>query len=221
VLYRQYGPVDSAAATNAATETASSFDPSVPAKIGFVSIAELIEATVNVPTGEGETTTYASPLKTDSETIREFLPILLTRTVAGKPNVGRINLNRAPRSVLSAIPKLSDETVSRIVEQRSSLDSTSSQSAAWLLTEGILSRESFRAVLPWLTTGGDTISGQIIVFRDSAGPFTRFEFTIDTALDPPRRVKWRNLNRLGIGFPLSLLKSEGSAGVGGAWTKSY
>jgi hypothetical protein len=221
VLCRQYGPVDSAAATNAATETASSFDPSVPAIIGFVSIAELIEATVNIPTGDGETTTYASPLKTDSETIREFLPILLTRTVAGKPNVGRINLNRAPRSVLSAIPKLSDETVGRIVEQRSSLDSTSSQSAAWLLTEEILSRESFRAVLPWLTTGGDTISGQIIVFRDFAGPFTRFEFTIDTALDPPRRVKWRNLNRLGIGFPLSLLKPDGSAGVGGAWTKSY
>ena len=221
VLYRQYGPVEEATAATATGAVATTFDPAVPAKIGFVSIGELIDATVNVRSPEGTSMSYASPLTTDDEITREILPALLTRTTAGKPNMGRVNLNLASRSVLSAIPKLSDETVSQIVDQRSSLDSTTSQSAAWLLTEGVLSPDSFRTVLPWLTTGGDAVSGQIIVFRDAVGPFARFEFTIDTALDPPRRIKWWNLNRWGIGFPLSLLKPDSSSGAGSAWPESF
>lgn len=221
VLYRQYGPVKTSGSTASGANSdtgdapiATTFDPSVKARAGFVTIAELIDANVSVPTADGKTTTYASPFQSDSETTREYLPILLTRTTAGKPNVGRINLNLASASVLTAIPQLSEDTVGRIIEQRWSLDSSSKLSAAWLLTEGILSANSFKTVLPWLTTGGDTVAGQIIVFRDSAGPFTRYEFIIDHATAPPRRIRWRNLNRLGIGFPLSVLKADSTATTG-------
>ena len=225
LLYRQYGPVESSTSITSDTTgdtgpIATTFDPSVPPRIGFVTMAELIDATVSVPTPDGQATIYASPFRSDNETTREYLPILLSRTTAGRPNVGRINLNLASPSVLNAMPMLSEDTVGRIVEQRSSLTASTRLSVAWLLTEGILSPELFKVALPWLTTGGETVAGQIIVFRDSAGPFTRYEFIIDQASTPPRRIRWRNLNRRGIGFPLPVLKSEASATTGAAWTES-
>ncbi len=74
---------------------------------------------------------------------------------------GRVDIMRAPEAVLRCIPGVDEIAAAAIVERRESLDEESRLSAAWLLTDGILTEEAFREAAAHVTTR--TLQWRIIV----------------------------------------------------------
>jgi len=183
--------------------------PGLPAG-QIATIADMIDAVVQVPQGS-DVSTVSSPLTLNSESTREYLPLLLERTTTSpeKTIVGRINIHEAPQPVLAAIPGISEGTVDRILQQRRDLDDRARQSVAWLLTDAVLPLQTFKAVLPWITAGGDVYRAQIVAFRhNERGPVRRHEVVFDAANSRARRVCWKDLSAQGPGYPLGMLSPE-------------
>ncbi len=200
VLYRQYGPSQSAGAGSVSQVT---LDMATPWKFKMNSVADLVDARVTVP-GE-PAVTVRSPLSMNSGELRELLPMLLseTTTLAAPVLAGGLNINTADEAILRAVPFFSDDTVTQILSQRESISEGPIGSIAWLLTENVLSRETFIQVQPWLTAGGDVFSCQLFVFRGSRGPIRRVHAVFDAASAEPRRLEWVDLRPTGRGFAWS------------------
>ncbi len=78
-------------------------------------------------------------------------------------------------------------------------------SPVWLLMEGVVDLPTFKRLGPWLTTGGDVYSFQVLGHFDVGGPTTRLEAMIDATLKPPRITFQRDLTGLGRGFDPAIL----------------
>ena len=66
--------------------------------------------------------------------------------------LGLVDVNRAPRAVLAALPGLDDQAAAGIVNARERLDADRRMSITWPLTEGIIDETAFLACVDWLTT---------------------------------------------------------------------
>ena len=118
-----------------------------------------------------------SPLPDDPTTFHDNLPKLLdyTTTSPGAVIRGRVNIDRAPEVVLKAIPGIDETLASRILTSRQpaggasgpgSTDSPTRAASAtsgddplrrhalWLLSDGLVSLEQMKALLPYVTGGG-------------------------------------------------------------------
>jgi hypothetical protein len=84
--------------------------------------------------------------------------------------------------------------------------------AVWILADGIVSREEMQALDPYITTGGDVFSCQIVGFFEAASPQARVEVLLDTSGRNTRLTAWQDLGPLGPGFLRSVLWSETSTG---------
>jgi type II secretory pathway component PulK len=179
------------------------------------SLWDLINGSVNVPTGSGnstQTVSMPSPLK-DPSAQQQYLPILFdkTTTTQNADLSPRINVNTAGLTVLqalqAAIPSMQDSDVQNI--QANQPDWTSStppdtiyQTPAWLLTQANLSPSTLKAMDPYITARTGVYRLQVQGYFDN-GTASRVEAVIDTNNSRPRIVYWRNLTELGKGFDLS------------------
>ena len=68
-----------------------------------------------------------------------------------------------------------------------------------------------KALLPYLTCGGDVYRAQIVGFFDSQGPTARAEVVFDATQTPPRLVYAKDLRILGRGYAWETLGATGSA----------
>lgn len=66
--------------------------------------------------------------------------------------LGLVDVNRAPRAVLAALPGLDDQAAAGIINARERLDADRKMSIAWPLTEGVIDETAFRACVDRLTT---------------------------------------------------------------------
>ncbi len=82
---------------------------------------------------------------------------------------------------------------------------------AWLLTEGLVDCARLKAILPYLTAGGDVARAQIVAQFDPPGASLRVETAIDATASPPRQVYWKNLRLLGRGYPAQSLGAASDA----------
>lgn len=206
-------------------------DLALPGKFPLQRVLDLVDARVRVPLPperfeskrrgdfddeEGtptETPTHvvvASPLAGDNRAMRDLLPHLLDQvSVSGAQVIrGRINVNRATRPVLAAVPGLDLALAEQIVARRRAPGASSDPNfrhATWLLTEGLVDLARMKALVPYLTTGGDVFRAQIVGFFDEPGRSDRVELVIDATSSPPRQVYWKNLRLLGNGYPLQAL----------------
>ncbi|MCA9073489.1 MAG: general secretion pathway protein GspK [Planctomycetaceae bacterium] len=203
IRWRQYGPAT--ASTSSPPATSVSLDLTIPAVFEFVTPMDIVEVH-----------TYAAmmpaPIVVPSPVLSssiEEINLLLDHTTVRIESVlrNRININLASPAVLRTIPHMTDELVDRLVNTRETLDNAARQSAAWLLTEQVLSLETFRAVLPFVTTGGDVFRAQVIAWRPVGGPSRRVELLLNGATETVGRIRWRDLTSLGVGFPVSQLSS--------------
>ena len=197
ILYRQYGPSPGSGGSLVGQIT---LDMTKPWQFKLNSVAELVDARIRI--AADSPTTIRSPLRTDSAELHELLPLLLSETTTNPALVlaGQLNVNSAPEAVLKAVPFLSDDTVQQIVSQRDMLDDQTLASVAWLLTENVLSRDTFAQVQPWLTAGGNVFACQLFAFRGSRGPIRRVHVVFDAASAKPRRLEWVDLRSRGRGF---------------------
>jgi len=133
-------------------------------------------------------------------------------TVNPQPTIpGRLNVNQAPRRLLSGIPYLSAAAIDQIVSNR---DVTLGQQRpnqtheTWLLTDGIVDLETMKKLMPLVTTGGSVYRAQVVGFFDAEGPADRLEVVLDATQKPPLvRRRWE-LRELGSGFSLEMLGGQ-------------
>ena len=199
------------------TVTRNGMDLTKVAQFSFRSIYDLIDAEV-VATISGGSQTLTSPWTSDSGSLLENMPILEENvTFLDDAFIdGRINVNQARREALLAIPDMTEAIADSIIEMRppiveggmSSAMMATRISPSWLLGESVVDLDTFKRLGPWLTTGGDVFSFQILGHFDQGGPTTRLEAMVDGTKSPPRVVFMRDLTSLGRGFHPGLL--EGS-----------
>nr|WP_246112758.1 type II secretion system protein GspK [Allorhodopirellula solitaria] len=199
----------------------SSLDLTAGAGVEVNQVLDLIGAEVSI-----DGTNYSSPFLDDPLLMGEYLPLLMDQLTTQETEAlpGRINLNEAPAEILAGLSLVDIDTMSALLEARgagpgglsgggASVGASNDRShATWPLTEGIVSLDQMRALLPLVTAGGDVYRAQVIGFDESSGLAARGEVIIDaTDTTNPRVVAFRNLTHLGRGFDLSVL--GGMAGL--------
>lgn len=195
--------------------TRNGMDLSEPPEWSFRSIYDLIDAEVQVDIS-GAPTTLTSPWSSsDPSRLTEQMLLLEKKlTVLNDEFIdGRININIAPKEVLMAMPDMTEALADKIIENRPPIiaGGMSEQMMAtrispiWLLTEGLVDLPMLKRLGPWLTTGGDVYTLQVLGHFDVGGPTTRLEAMIDATQKPPRITFQRDLTGLGRGFEPAIL----------------
>jgi hypothetical protein len=182
-------------------------DLTLPAEIEIESLLDLVGAAVALPPQpeamiDEPPRGWLSPLQDDPQALRDALPRLfdLTTTNDQPILVGRVNVNEAPRQVLLGIPGLEPTIVDRILTLRDTVTDAADlgrRHALWLLTESLVDRPTMKALVPYVTGGGDVFRAQITVRRSDSGRLARAEVVVDAAQSPPRQVYKKNLSLLG------------------------
>jgi hypothetical protein len=188
-------------------------DLSQPGQTELEQVLDLIGAQVEVTfEGDNEPTLVESPFPDDPDAMSDYLPVLMEYlTVTDEPTItGRININQAPRAVLLAIPGLTEEMVDQILALRD-VQSTTDMSRShptWLLTEGIVTLDQMKQLLPYVTTRGDVFRAQVVGYFDGGGVSARAQVLVDATIPLPRLLFWRELGYLGRGYPLDMLGTD-------------
>ncbi|GAB5514157.1 type II secretion system minor pseudopilin [Rhodopirellula baltica] len=190
-------------------EALDDFDLTGGAAVEFNQVLDLIDAKVSLERN-GETFTYTSPLIGEPTLLAEFLPFLMDQLTTQDGDVlpGRINLNECPAELLMGVPLVDVDTMTAILEARSQdVGGTTSDRnhETWPLTEGLVTVDQMRALLPLVTARGDVFRAQVIGFDSGSGLAARGEAIIDASTPNPRVVHYRDLTHLGRGFDLSVL----------------
>jgi DNA uptake protein ComE-like DNA-binding protein len=196
------------------TITRNGMDLNQVAQFSFRSIYDLIDAEVNA-TINGAPQTLVSPWTSDPGDLLENMPVIEDKlTFLDDAFIdGRINVNQARREALLAIPDMTEAIADEIIALRPPVTAGGAAGAmmsnrispTWLLGEGLVDLDTFKRLGPWLTTGGDVYSLQVLGHFDAGGPTTRMEAMIDATKNPPRVIFARDLTSLGRGFHPGLL----------------
>ena len=173
------------------------------------SILDLIGAQVQYSfVGGTGPTTLNSPFT--EQNVGNYLPQLMDYvTVNPAATVpGRINVNQASPTVLSGIPGMTSDIVSKITAQRT-VDMTSADPArryeTWLLTEGVVTLPQMKVLMPFITGGGSVYRCQVVGYFQGGQASSRAEVVFDATSPLPRIVLWRDLTHLGRGYTLDTL----------------
>jgi type II secretory pathway component PulK len=178
----------------------------------FFTLANSKAVDVTLPGTPSTTVRFTNPLQ-DTSTRRQLLPILFDKvTTKNSPEIpARVNVNTAPRAVLSALlPAVSgftDTDVQTIIDRRPTPNSPDGndpifQTPAWLLTEANLDPTNLSGLEQYITARSLVYRIQSIGYFDGGGPTARIEAVIDGNNQRPRIVSWHDLTELGKGFDI-------------------
>lgn len=198
IQYRQFGPATTASTDTPVAPETIPLDLSIAPRFRIGSLVDLVDAEVSL-NHNGSQVWVASPLSSDAVLMSEQLPQLLDRlTVTSIGRIeGAINVNVAPREVLMVLPGMDEGLVERVLGARSmaGIDAPSRRTPAWLLTQDIVDRSTFRGMLPHINCGGDVYRAQ---FWGSLGgdlATSQYEAVIDAAGTESKRVFVQPLER--------------------------
>ena len=62
-----------------------------------------------------------------------------------------------------------------------------------------------KALLPYITTGGDVYRAQVVGYYDRPTPWGRGEVVIDATGPQPRQLYWKDLGIFGRGYSTDML----------------
>lgn len=227
--YRLYGPTDDDEGDQqqgggAAGGNQQEIDPGTleldleqSPRAEFTQVLDLIGKRVQISSDgndQGQNQTIGSPFPNSPFEMASFLPQLMDMcTVSDAPMIpGRININQAPPEILAGIPGMTEEILQGILDSRQLAQdvgiSANRDHETWLVTESIVSLDQMRALLPFITAGGDVFRSQIIGYFQGGGASTRVELVFDATDVEPRILFWRDLSHLGRGFALQTLGVE-------------
>ncbi len=170
-------------------------------------ILDLVGSTVTIGNGNNATS-YTSPFPADPISMSIYMPILMDALTTQESPVmpGRINVNECPAELLYGIPMLSEEVMQAILENREAeSDDPNRDYETWLLTEGLVTLDEMRLLVPLLSGGGDVYRAQVVGYFETSGAAHRAEVIINATTVNPKVVAWRDLTHLGRGFDLSVL----------------
>ena len=177
---------------------------------------------------------YDSPIRDsrDQRNIETLFTLLdYASTSASTTIIGRVNINAAPRPVLSAIPGVTSATLESILDRRPDPKGALPREyrhASWLYAQGIVDLPLMKRLYNKTTARGDVYRGQVIGFLERSDETSRAEVVIAGTTEPPRQVFYKDLTSLGKGFPDAVLiggksaEGDGALGAGqeDAWSKT-
>ena len=183
------------------------------------SVLDLIGAQLEIPDPDGtadnadSSVLVLSPFSADPEAMAEFLPLLMDALTIGDPKAsraGRINVNLAPRSILAGLPGMTEDIVENLLSRRVDVDASDEEDpawsyATWMLSEGVVTLDEMRELLPLVNAGGNVFRAQIVGFFDDGQAASRLEVVIDATGPQPRLLSWRDISHLGRGYDLFTL----------------
>jgi type II secretory pathway component PulK len=219
VLYRLNGPGSAPNTPNANIQKASGITPNLTnasMRASFVQALDVVDAWVVVPATNGGQQTYVqSPIQTTDLSSREKLMTLMDMVTVNKAESipGRININLAPANVLRGIPGMSDAIVEKILSKRDleGGDDPNRRHEVWLLSEGIVTLQEMKTLLPFMTGGGHVFRTQSVGYFTTGDASARAEVVIDATRETPRILLWKDLSHLGRGYTLETLGLPGDA----------
>jgi len=164
-------------------------------KATISSVMDLIGATVKVQktaTVNGKpvstTVTLKCPFSSDPTEAMQYLPQLTdyvgTTSAASFP--GRININQASRTLMLGIPGMTSDMVDSIIANREveyTGQHPEQRSETWLYTDGIVTLDEMKSLIPYITAGGSVYSAQVVGYFDQGGTSSRVQVIIDAT--PP------------------------------------
>jgi hypothetical protein len=219
--YRQNGPYRGSNPPTVLGATGE-LDLSKPAKFPLTQVLDLVGVRVQVQfKGEEQRVVLESPFPDAPLAYGAYLPVLMDYATVNSSRTipGRININQASRTVLLGIPAtnesgepiMTEETVEEIISRRTAEtpeDNPARRHETWILNEGIVDLAEMKALMPFVTAGGDVFRAQVVGYYDQDGPAARAEVVIDATEPRPRLLFWRDLTHLGRGYPLETLGIE-------------
>ncbi len=222
IAYRQFGPAQGEnSGTGSGTSAASlTLDLDKEASTDINSLLDLVGARVSVEeNSDGEEPSPATgptPPGAEAQIVESpwqdgaalysgvFLDLLDKLTTTEEPaRGGRININLATRPVLLTVPNLTEIQADQILTMREPVvdrQTGAQRHAIWLLANGVVTLEEMKLLDPFLTTGGDVYSGQIMGFFDGQPATARAQVFFDRTSTTTLLVGWEDLSPLGPGF---------------------
>ncbi len=212
VGYRQSGPYTGNDDPQPMTEDVVP-DLSKPAKFQLNSVLDLIGVSVRMNVeGEDDPVVFAPVFPDEPLAASLYLPTVMDNMTANSAQVlaGRININEAPDILLYGIPNMPPDVVDGILSMRpldpESNDDPNYQHETWLYTEGLVSLDEMKQLMPFVTCGGSVYKAQVVGYFEQRGPAVRVEAIIDATVRPARVLFWRDLSHLGRGFSVETLQ---------------
>jgi len=216
VAYRQNGAYTGS--ETGETYGSGELDLSQASKTTYGQVLDLVGKKVQVKfKGAENATILQSPFAEDLASMNTYMATLMDQvTIVTDPVIhGRININQAPRDILLGIPGMTEEIAEQIINQRTpdpGADPTYGHET-WLLTQGLVTLEEMRALMPFICAGGDAYRAQVIGYYDEGGAASRLEVVLDATQQPPRVLLWRDISHLGRGYALETLGVSASGGT--------
>lgn len=132
----------------------------------------------------------------------EHLPVVLDlfTTDSEDRHDGRVNLNTASSVVLATLPGVDFQLAETIVSTRTGLSAERRTTSAWLVQEGLMDVERFKALAPCLTTRSCQFHFFVLGYGIPSGRYCVIEAAIDIAGREPQITYLRDLTRLGLPF---------------------
>jgi type II secretory pathway component PulK len=154
---------------------------------------------------ENSYTIVAAEFRDDPSAMESYLPKLMENCTINpaKSIPGRLNINQAPRLLLTGIPGLTSTMIDQIISNRDVTLGTvrpEQMYETWLLTEGIVELDVMKQLMALVTTSGNVYRAQVVGFFDAEGAADRLEVVLDATQNPPVvRRRWE-LRELGPGY---------------------
>ena len=180
----------------------------------FTTILDLIGPNVEVEfEGQQDKVVLETPFSDDPISMASYLPQLMDNVAvnAAETIPGRININQASRTVLLGIPGMTVNVADQIIGSRvpDLVEADASQlHETWILSDGIVTLEEMKQMMPYVCGAGSIYRAQIIGYFDGGGPSARIEVVLDATNQPPSVLFWRDMTNLGRGYPLETLGIE-------------
>ena len=152
---------------------------------------------------QSPTLSFKSPLADQAKQV-DMLGKMLDKTTTqqGAELPAKVNVNTAPRSVLLALPGITEADADSIEAKRPQYLNGESPdpkfaTIAWLMADNTLTVAKMQALERYITARTQVYRVQSIGYFDEAGPMARVEAVIDTNQGKPRIVYYRDLTDLG------------------------
>ena len=207
VAYRQNGAYEGS--ETGETYSSGELDLSQASKTKFTQVLDLVGKKVQVKfSGAENATILQSPFGEDLVSMGTYMSTLMDLvTIVTDPVIhGRININQAPRDILLGIPGMTEEIAEQIIGQRdpSAADPAYGHETR-LLTQGLVTLDEMRSLMPFVCAGGDAYRAQVIGYYDDGRAASRLEVVLDATQQPARVLLWRDISHLGRGYALETL----------------
>lgn len=184
----------------------------------FASVVDLVETFVEVENADGETVFLQSPINIETLGLAMTTAMKNLTIYEGDSIPGRINIMQAPRRTMEGIPGMDSELIDRIIQVREyELDDPgfldlNRNYETWLLTEFLVDVPTMRSLMPFICVGGDVYQAEVVgYFGDGVGT-SRAEAIIDTTVEVPKLIFWRDKTHLQGTFSVDVLGGDFGSG---------